>query len=134
MTFKGFIVSIAIILTIIVLFFASLNIISAALVGFGFVVGFAIVIHKFPLLRKLVYKLGRWFDLLVFILSFLLAGSMFGLTAAVFIGIYTSAYLAIYQDISRRKDGAIYQDISNRKYNMIIDNKSNMLPPNNSNK
>ena len=101
MTFKSFIISIAIILTLGVLFFASLNIISAALVGFGFVIGFAIIIHKFPLFRKLVTKLGRWFDLLVFLLSFLLAGSMFGLTAAVFIGIYTSAFLAVYQDINK---------------------------------
>ncbi len=100
-----------IILTILGLLMTGVLVAQAVIISLGAVIGFAIVLHKFPRILKWVNKLGRWFDLLVFVITFGIATSPFGFVVAVFISLYFSAYLSILNYFKNNNISTIEKEV-----------------------
>jgi len=97
------IITIAIILTLLGIFYTGVIVAEASIVSLGVVTGFAIVLHKFPFLLKIVNKMGKWFDMLLFAITFGISTTPFGFMMATFISLYFSAYLSILSYFTKKK-------------------------------
>ncbi|NCN51913.1 hypothetical protein GW931_02785 [archaeon] len=95
-TFDKLVVGSAFLLILYATVFAGVFVMSAMLVAAGLVFSVAILMHKFSIVRRMVVRFSKWFDLLAFAIAFLVASSTFGYIVATFAGVLTSAFLSLY--------------------------------------